>query len=70
MSGIQCVKCEACGKWWSEHPGCQVLCAENQRLKKERDAARHVARWLYESDGDAHSKADARHRWPWLEEEE
>jgi hypothetical protein len=36
----------------------------------ERDEARHVARWLYESDGDAHDKQTALERWPWIDREE
>ena len=36
--------CRSCGRPWTEHPGCQQLCADNIRLREElRQSSLEVA---------------------------
>jgi hypothetical protein len=54
--------CEDAGR-----PEGELLVRSVKALVAESNEFKKAARWLYESDGDMHSKLDALARWPWLE---
>jgi hypothetical protein len=54
--------CEDAGR-----PEGELLVRSIKSLAVERDECYAAARWLFDSDGDDHSKMDALMWWPWLE---
>lgn len=54
--------CEDAGR-----PEGELLVRSVKALVANGNEYKEAAWWLYDSDGDFHSKLDALDRWPWLE---